>query len=414
MFETKSITVPITYQMVKEAYQKVRSNHGSAGVDRVSIEEYELKLTDNLYKLWNRLSSGSYFPKPVREVEIPKSDGKKRKLGIPTISDRIAQEVIKSYLEPRLEKVFHKNSYGYRPQKSAHDAIGEVIRNTRERAWVIDMDIKSFFDEVNHELLMKALERHVEEKWVKMYIQRWLEVPSMSKEDTLTIKQGRGTPQGGVISPLLANLFLHYVLDQWISIHYPQVKFVRYADDVIVHCTTEAEAKILLEVIGKRLSKCQLQLNEQKTQIVYCYHYARKQRKDYPKKFDFLGFTFKPKSLQSKKGGRFTGFGAIISQKSQSRITMSWKSLKLHRHSENKLQDIAIKLNPQIRGIINYYGKINLIGLRSLFRNLQFRLCKWVKNKYKLKNYTQGYKWLSEIQKSYSYLFYHWLHFKVI
>ena len=414
MFETKSITVPITYQMVKEAYQKVRSNHGSAGVDRVSIEEYELKLTDNLYKLWNRLSSGSYFPKPVREVEIPKSDGKKRKLGIPTISDRIAQEVIKSYLEPRLEKVFHKNSYGYRPRKSAHDAIDEVIRNTRERAWVIDMDIKSFFDDVNHELLMKALERHVEEKWVKMYIQRWLEVPSMSKEDTLTIKQGRGTPQGGVISPLLANLFLHYVLDQWISIHYPQVKFVRYADDVIVHCTTEAEAKILLEVIGKRLSKCQLQLNEQKTQIVYCYHYARKQRKDYPKKFDFLRFTFKPKSLQSKKGGRFTGFGAIISQKSQSRITTSWKSLNLHRHSENKLQDIAIKLNPQIRGIINYYGKINLIGLRSLFRNLQFRLCKWVKNKYKLKNYTQGYKWLAEIQKSYSYLFYHWLHFKVI
>jgi len=412
MFETKSTTVPITKQMVKNAYRKVKSNQGSAGIDRESLKDFEENLLDNLYKLWNRMSSGSYFPKPVREVEIPKSDGSKRKLGIPTVSDRIAQEVIKSYLEPRLEAIFSEHSYGYRPLKSAHDAVEEVTKNVRQYAWVVDMDIKAFFDEVSHELLMKAIDCHVEEKWAKMYITRWLEVASQSADGTLTSKEGKGTPQGGVISPLLANLFLHYVLDKWLSITHPQVAFVRYADDVIVHCHTEEEAKMVLESIRQRLIDCKLRLNEQKTKIVYCLHYARKQRKDYPKKFDFLGFSFKPKANKSKNGGVFTGFGAIISQKAQSRITDSWKVLKLHRHSENKLQDIADKLNPQIRGIINYYGKINLLGLRSLFRNLQFRLCKWVKNKYKLKSYNEGYRWLNEIQNSYPNMFHHWSYFK--
>ncbi len=412
MFETKSSTVPITKQMVKEAYRKVKSNQGSAGVDKESLEDFEVKLLDNLYVLWNRLSSGSYFPKPVREVEIPKSDGSKRKLGIPTVSDRIAQEVIKSYLEPRLEAVFSESSYGYRPLKSAHDAVEEVKQNTRLYAWVLDMDIKAFFDEVSHELLMKAIDCHVEEKWVKLYIKRWLETPSQSANGTLTPKNGNGTPQGGVISPLLANLFLHYVLDKWLSINYPSVAFVRYADDVIIHCHSEEQAKEILEAIRQRLAACKLRLSEQKTKIVYCLNYVRKQRKDYSKKFDFLGFSFKPTAFESKNGGQFTGFGCTISQKVKSRITDEWKTLKLHRHSENKLQDIANKLNPQLRGIINYYGKINLGGLRSLFRNLQFRLCKWVKNKYKLRSYSAGYKWLNETQRSYPNMFQHWLYFK--
>jgi group II intron reverse transcriptase/maturase len=412
MFKTKSTTVPITKQMVKEAYRKVKSNQGSAGIDKVSIQEFDENLLDNLYVLWNRMSSGSYFPKPVREVEIPKSDGSKRKLGIPTVSDRIAQEVIKAYLEPRLEKVFSEQSYGYRPLKSAHQAIEEVKKNTRNYAWVIDMDIKSFFDEVNHELLMKAIDCHVDESWVKMYIKRWLESPSQSKDGKQTHKHGKGTPQGGVISPLLANLFLHYVLDKWLEIHYGNIAFVRYADDVIVHCQTEEEAKQILEAIKRRLTVCKLRLSEAKTKIVYCLNYARKQRKDYPKKFDFLGFSFKPKPIQSQKGGLFIGFGPTISQKAQSRITDSWKTLKLHKHSENTLQDIAERLNPQIRGIINYYGKIHLLGLRSLFRNLQFRLCKWVRNKYKLKNFSEGYRWLNRIQNQYKYMFYHWNYFE--
>lgn len=411
MFETKSTSVPITKEMVKEAYRKVKSNGGSAGIDRISLQEYEENVLDNLYVLWNRMSSGSYFPKPVREVEIPKSNGSKRKLGIPTISDRIAQEVIKTYLELRLEEVFSNHSYGYRPLKSTHDAIEEVKKNTRNYAWVVDMDIKAFFDEVNHELLMKAIDCHVEESWVKMYIKRWLEVPSESKDGTKTHKQGKGTPQGGVISPLLANLFLHYVLDKWLEKNYPTIAFVRYADDVIVHCHTEEEAKSILEAIKQRLSECKLRLSEEKTKIVYCYSYARKKRKDYPNKFDFLGFSFKPQAFTSKRGV-FTGFGPTISQKAQSRIIESWETLKFHKCTTNKLEDIAKRLNAQIRGIINYYGKINLLGLRSLFRNLQFRLCKWVKNKYKLKSYSEGYKWLNKIQKSYRYIFYHWEYFE--
>lgn len=409
MFETKSRTVPITKEMVWEAFKKVRSNQGSAGVDKESLELFQKDLGNNLYKLWNKMSSGSYFPKPVREVLIPKSDGKKkRKLGIPTVTDRIAQEVIKSYLEPRLEKEFSDHSYGYRPLKSAHDAIKEVRENIKVYGWVIDMDIKSFFDEVSHELLMKALDCHVEEKWVKMYIKRWLEIPSQSIDGTLTYKEGQGTPQGGVISPLLANLFLHYVLDKWLKIHQPNIAFVRYADDVIVHCHSEEEAKQLMEKISNRLKECNLRLSEEKTKIVYCQNYQRKQRKDYPKKFDFLGFTFKPEMFPSKKGGMFLGTACVISQKSQTRITEGWKSLKFHRGTNMTIQEIAKLINPQMRGIIQYYGKINLYSLRSLIRNFHFRLSKWVLNKYKGKSFTEGYKWIETIKRSYPTLFYHW------
>ena len=213
LFETELKSIPITKEMVREAYRKVRANKGSAGVDKESLEEYQAKLLKNLYKVWNRLASGSYFPEPVRDVEIPKANGKYRKLGIPTVTDRIAQQVIKTYLEPRMEKEFDKNSYGYRPNKSAHDAIDAVRINVRQNGWVLDMDIKGFFDEVDHKLLNKALDRHVEEKWVKMYIKRWLEVPSQKDDGTLTLKSGKAMPQGGVISPLLSNLFLHYAFD---------------------------------------------------------------------------------------------------------------------------------------------------------------------------------------------------------
>ena len=305
MFETTSKTVPVTKEMVKAAYRKVKSNQGSAGVDKQSLEEFQKDLSGNLYALWNRLSSGSYMPKPVRSVSIPKANGKKRILGIPTVSDRIAQQVVKDYLEPRLEAQFQENSYGYRPLKSAHQAVTAVQENVRQYAWVIDMDIKSFFDEVDHELLMKAVERHVPEKWVKMYIRRWLESPAQQSDGTLIQKEGRGTPQGGVISPLLANLFLHYVLDKWLAKHYPGIAFVRYADDIVIHCQTETETKQLLEAIRTRLTECKLRLSEEKTKVVYCQDYRRPKKKDYGKKFDFLGFTFKPKTIPSNRGGLF-------------------------------------------------------------------------------------------------------------
>lgn len=406
--ETRSL--PITKQMVWKAYQKVKSNRGSAGVDQVSLKEFQEDLDKNLYKIWNRLSSGSYFPPPVREVEIPKKDGRKRKLGIPTVCDRIGQQVVKNYLEPRLEKVFHDNSYGYRPLKSAHQAIEAVRKNVRNYAWVLDMDIKSFFDEVDHALLMKALDRHVEEKWVKMYVKRWLEMPVQEKTGHLRRKEGRGTPQGGVISPLLANLFLHYVLDQWLKIHYPGISFVRYADDVIIHCRTEAEAKYILEVVKSRLQACNLRLHEGKTKIVYCQDY-RREKKHYRKKFDFLGFSFQPRSMKSKRdeGGMFLGYDCAVSTESKKKILAEIRATRFHRWSTATMEDLAYLLNPKLRGWVNYYGKYGRDALSRVFRVFHNRLVKWVLNRYKsLKgSIKRAYAYLKQVQKG-NPIFYHW------
>jgi RNA-directed DNA polymerase len=416
MFETRSKTVPITKTMVKEAYRKVKANQGRSGIDKESLEEYESNVLNNLYKLWNRLSSGSYYPKPVLEVSIPKANGSKRILGIPTVSDRIAQQVVKAYLEPRLEAAFDSNSYGYRPLKSAHQAVESVRINVRDYSWVIDMDIKNFFDEVDHELLKKALACHVEEKWVKMYISRWLEVASQTPDGTLTLKQGKGTPQGGVISPLLSNLYLHYVLDKWLVKHYPQVAFVRYADDVIVHCNNEQEAQQVLEAIRQRLQECRLRLNEEKTKLVYCQDYRRKAKKDYKKKFDFLGFTFKPQSIASKRGGMFLGYDCGISQTAQTSIVAGWKKQNFHKQSTLTIQEIATVINPQMNGIIRYYGKYNRWKLQKLVRHFHYRLAKWVLNKYKglRGSYNKAYKWIKEIKVSYPTMFYHWTIYKHI
>jgi len=412
LFETESKTVPITKEMVRAAYRKVKSNKGSAGVDRESLEEFQQDLSGNLYKIWNRLASGSYHPQPVKEVEIPKANGGKRKLGIPTVSDRIAQQVIKSYLEPRLEAVFHEDSYGYRPLKSAHQAIKQVQENVRTYSWVVDMDIKSFFDEVDHELLMKALDRHVSEKWVKLYIRRWLESPVQTKDGRLLQKQGKGTPQGGVISPLLANLYLHYVLDRWLELHYPTIAFVRYADDVVVHCQSEEQAQEVLQGIRARLQECHLSLNETKTKIVYCKDYRKKEKKEYGNKFDFLGFSFQPRMYRSVRdsGKVFLGYGCEMSQKVITKVVTEWKQRKWHRQSDLVLQDIATRINTQMRGIINYFGKINSIGLHKLIRQFHFQLAKWTMNKYKRfrGRYGKAYTWLKEIKNSYPTMFYHW------
>ncbi len=409
MFETTTKGIPITKAMVKAAYRKVRSNKGAAGVDLESLESFRANELNNLYVLWNRLSSGSYFPKPVRSVMIPKGDGKRRELGIPTVTDRIAQQVIKDYLEPRIEATFVFQSYGYRPLKSAHQAVTAVAENVREYSWVVDLDIKSFFDEVDHELLMKAVERHVPENWVKMYIRRWLESPISKPNGILQAKDGRGTPQGGVISPLLANLFLHYVLDKWIMKEYPGIAFVRYADDIILHCQKEEQAKEILEAVKERLGACKLRLNEEKTKVVYCMNYRRKKRKDYAKKFDFLGFTFKPRLLQNKSGGLFLGYSCSISQRAQSRIMKSWR----HRDWLSRglsLQDIANEINVQMKGVISYYGKFNKWLLSKLYMHIGLRLVKWVLAKYKRfkRHYRRGFQWLTDLKRSYPNLFYHW------
>ena len=410
LFETKSKPIPITREMVRQAYRKVRNNKGSAGVDEISLNQFDENLSGNLYKLWNRLASGSYFPMPVKEVIIPKSDGGQRKLGIPSISDRVAQEVVKAYVEPRLEAVFLPSSYGYRPHKSAHEALETVRNNVRKFPWIIDMDIKAFFDEVNHELLMKAVEKHVPEKWVQLYIRRWLETPIQTKEGLLH-KKGQGTPQGGVISPLLANLFLHYVLDKWLEQNFPSVSFVRYADDVVIHCISEKQSQYVLEGIRRRLAECKLRLSEEKTKITYCKDYRRVEGKVYPKSFDFLGHTFKPMVKKSSRtSGVFLGFDCEISMKARKRIIASWKEMNFQRETTLTLQNLAEILNAKSRGIINYYGAMNIWAVGRLFRHLDYRIAKWVKNKFKSlqSSYLKANDWLRNIKLSYPTLFVHW------
>ncbi len=408
MNETKSL--PVTKEMVWEAYKKVKANKGGAGVDGMSLEQFELKRNENLYKIWNRMSSGSYFPPPVKEVEIPKKDGKMRKLGIPTVGDRIAQMVVKDYVEERFEKEFHPNSYGYRPLKNAHQALAEVRRNVKEYDWVIDLDIKGFFDNIDHELLMLSVERHVEEKWINMYIRRWLEMPVQTKTGELIGKQGKGTPQGGVISPLLANLFLHYVMDKWLTKKHPQIRFVRYADDAIIHCRTQEEAEMVLKSINARVSACKLELHELKTKIVYCKDYRRNSTFGNIQ-FDFLGFSFQPRTNKSKRDGKlFLGFDLAISKQSRNKIVEELRDSKFNRWTTAKIEDIADMLNPKITGWINYYGKYRRWALSGVFRRLQSRLAAWILNKYKRlkKSLNKAYELLTKIRTSNVTLFEHW------
>ena len=409
---TKGVTakgIPITRSMVWQAYKKVRKNKGSGGVDAKSLKSYSENLEDNLYKLWNRLTSGSYFPKAVRQVSIPKKDGSQRKLGIPTIDDRIAQQVIKDYLESRFEKEFHENSYGYRPLKSAHQALDQVRQNTWKRDWVIDMDIKGFFDEVSHELLMKALRRHVSEKWVLMYIKRWLESPIETESKKQVYCEGKGTPQGGVISPLLANLFLHYVFDKWLEKTYPNLMFVRYADDIIVHCKTKEEVEQVLESIKSRMAECQLRLHEAKTKIVYCKKY-KKQSASKTIKFDFLGFSFQPRPSTTKSGRMFLGYDCAISASSKKKIISEIRSTKFQRWTNRSINEIAEFFNAKIRGWINYYGKFRKHRLNSVFRIFESRLIEWARRRYKRlgKSYVKASKWFYRFKKNNSRLFAHW------
>ena len=388
----------------------MRANKGSAGIDSVSMDMFDANRVKHLYKLWNRMASGSYFPPPVKEVEIPKKDGKVRKLGIPTISDRVGQMVVKEYIEPRLEKIFSPNSYGYRPNKSAHQALESVRKNCWKTDWVIDLDIKGFFDNINHDKLMLAVEKHVPEKWVRLYIARWLSTPVLTKSGELVAKQGKGTPQGGVISPLLANLFLHYGFDKWLEQTDGTVTFTRYADDVIVHCNSKAHAEQTLKAIGQRMNSIGLELHPEKTKIVYCRD--RRRREKYPEvKFDFLGYSFQPRPTKVKTSKRlFLGFDCAISISSRKRIADKLGELKVEDLNFKSIVGIAQYLNPMIRGWINYYGKFRKSTLHKVFRLLNKRLVRWARNRYKRykTSLRRGFHWLKRVQEQFPALFYYW------
>ena len=398
----------ISKKVVWEAWKKVKANHGAAGVDEESIADFEKDLKNNLYKIWNRMSSGCYFPPAVRAVGIPKKDGRARLLGIPTVTDRVAQMVAKMYLEPVLEPNFHQDSYGYRPGKSAIQAVEVTRRRCWKYDWVLEFDIKGLFDNIDHDLLMRAVRKHTDCKWMPLYIERWLRAPFQGEERILA-ERTKGTPQGGVISPLLANLFLHYVFDKWMERNYPQVPFCRYADDGVVHCCTEEEALILKEVLKSRFKECNLELHLEKTRIIYCQGDDR--RGEHPHtRFDFLGFTFRPRKSKNRWGKPFINFSPAVSNEAGKEMRQETRRWRLHLRSDKSLEELSRMLSPKVRGWINYYGSFYKSALYPTLRNLNTILVRWAMRKLKrLRHHlTKAVYWLGRIAKRQPELFPHW------
>jgi RNA-directed DNA polymerase len=395
---------------VWEAFKKVRANQGAAGVDGQSVADFEADLSNNLYKLWNRMSSGSYMPPPVRRVDIPKGDSKTetRPLGIPTVADRVAQEVVKRYLEPILEPVFHQDSYGYRPGRSAIDAIRIARQRCWRYDWVLDVDVRSYFDSIEWELLLKAVRKHTGCPWVLLYIERWLRAPVQMGGGSI-VPRTAGTPQGGVISPCLANLFLHYAFDMWMARNFPDIPFERYADDAICHCRSAEEARALWNALEARLAACKLVLHPQKTKLVYCKDANRKD--DYPNQsFEFLGYEFRPRSAVWRGGQLGVSFLPAASPEALKAIRQTVRGWALHRRSDKSLEDLARMFNPYIRGWINYYGQFYRSALYWTLSRIDAFLVRWSRYKYKrLRARTAGSRaWLARVIRANRSLFAHW------
>lgn len=399
----------ISKRQVWEAYKRVKANQGAAGVDGQSIVGFEEDLENNLYKLWNRLASGSYFPPPVRRVEIPKEDGREtRPLGIPTVSDRVAQAVAKAYLEPEVETHFHPDSYGYRPGKSAIEAVGVARQRCWRYDWVLDLDIRRYFDSIDHELLMRAVRRHTDCNWVLLYIERWLKAPVQWEDGTLEPRE-QGTPQGSVISPLLANLFLHYAFDTWMRRNYPHIPFERFADDAICHCESEVQAKALRAALERRLVDRGLELHPQKTKIVYCKDDDR--RGNYPEeKFDFLGYTFRPRRSKNRWGKYFVNFSPGVSNAATKAIRRAVRRWRLGCRVDKRIDDLARMLNPIIRGWLNYYTRYYKSALYPTLQHLDRHLARWAMRKYKRlrRHRRRAEQWLRRVVRRQPSLFAHW------
>lgn len=393
---------------VWEAYQRVKANQGAAGVDSESIEEFEQDLKSNLYKIWNRMSSGTYFPPPVREVGIPKKDGGTRRLGIPTVADRVAQAVVKGRLEPLVEPEFHADSYGYRPGKSAHDALAAARQRCWRYDWVIDMDIRGLFDNLDHSLILRAVGRYTQCRWILLYVERWLEAP-VQREDGTLAERTRGTPQGGVASPLLANIFLHLAFDEWMRSEHPDVPFERYADDIVAHCTTKKQAYQVLASVESRLEQCRLELNRQKTHIVYCKDDDRRGKHPHTK-FDFLGYTFQARRSKNRWGKYFINFSPAVSREAATRMRQEMRRWKVHLRSDKAIDDLARMWNPVLRGWIQYYGRFYKSALYPVFRHFDTTLVRWAMRKYKRlgRHHRRAVYWLGGIARREPRLFAHW------
>jgi group II intron reverse transcriptase/maturase len=398
----------IEKRIVWEAYQQVKANRGAAGIDEETIVMYEQNLSKNLYKLWNRMSSGSYFPPPVKQLEIPKKTGGVRKLGIPTVSDRIAQTVVKLLIVPTLDPKFHPDSYGYRPGKSAKQAVALTRQRCWQHDWVVEFDIKGAFDNIDHELLMKAVHSHIKEDWILLYIGRWLTAP-FELEDGSRLLRERGTPQGGVVSPILMNLFMHYAFDCWMQRTCPHNPFARYADDAVVDCSSLAQAEAVMQEIALRLEECRLTMHPEKSKIVYCKDSNRKQA--YPEvQFTFLGFTFRPRRAKNKRGRIFTSFLPAVSQPALQRMRQRVREWKLHRQTPKALNDLARQCNPTLRGWWNYYGAFYQTAMHKFFQYVDRRLEQWARRKYKTltRHRRRSAQWLSKMKTAYPRMFHYW------
>jgi group II intron reverse transcriptase/maturase len=378
--EAKPYDIP--KQLVWEAYQRVKANRGAAGVDGESLAAFEKDLKGNLYKIWNRMSSGSYFPPPVRLVEIEKDSGGTRPLGIPTVADRVAQTVVKMVFEPVVEPVFDPDSYGYRPGRGALDAVGVARKRCWDADWVIDLDIRAFFDSLDWELVERAVAHHTDIPWVRLYVARWLRAPVQRPDGTMEVRT-KGTPQGCVISPLIANLFLHYAFDLWMRRNYPGIQFERYADDAIVHCRSKRQAEVVLRAIRDRFSWCKLELHPTKTRIVYCKDDDRRGEHEHVA-FDFLGYTFQPRRAKNRYGKFFVSFLPAISTKAAKKIRKTIREWRLASARNNqRLEDLARLVNPAVRGWMNYYGRFYRSKCVQVLRHLNEALAAWARRKYK-------------------------------
>jgi len=406
----KSKPFDISKRVVYDAYLRVKANQGAAGVDDVSVEDFEKNLKRNLYKIWNRMSSGTYFPPPVRSVEIPKNDGKGgiRRLGVPTVSDRIAQTVVKMYLEPEVEPLFHPDSYGYRPKKSALDAVGKERERCWRNDWILELDIVAFFDRLDHSLVMATVKKHTTCKWILLYIERWLKAPLQMKDGEL-VERNCGSPQGSVISPLISNIFMHHAFDMWLTEAFYNVPFERYADDAIAHCRTEKQAKYLRDAISQRLALHGLELHPDKTRIIYCKDADRRGSYEH-EQFDFLGYLFRPLLSKNKQGKHFVNFTPAVSEKARKEMSREMRSWNIHLRSDKSIEDLALMFNKVVQGWINYYGRFYKSRLYPTLKHLNHDLVVWARKKYKRMRHGnhRAKKWIAQIARRDPSLFAHW------
>jgi RNA-directed DNA polymerase len=407
--EGKPFAIP--KQVVWQAWKSVKANKGAAGADGVTIEMFEKDLADNLYKIWNRMSSGTYFPPPVRAVEIPKSSGGTRILGVPTVGDRVAQTAAAMALEPRTEAIFHEDSYGYRRGKGALDAVGRCRQRCWERDWVIDLDIRKFFDSVPWDLVVKAVQANVthEQRWIVLYVKRWLAAPIVMPDGS-TRARDKGTPQGSCASPVLANLFMHYAFDKWLEREFPAVEFERYADDAVVHCATERQAREVLAALEQRMAEVGLELHPDKTRIVYCKDGKRRRTGCEHTSFTFLGYTFRARNALNRNGtSMFTGFLPAVSKDALKRMSEEVRSWRIHLRTGTELQDLAEWINPIVRGWMTYYGRYYRTALDRLLRRINTYLMRWAQQRYKrLRPFRKAKKWWQELTARQPHLFAHW------